>query len=80
MNSEPVISAQMISAFVGAFIGLLVAFNVPVSNEQREAVLTFIPPAFVLVTTFAGAVWARGRVTPVDKLKDNGITDPNLVG
>lgn len=52
------------AVFVGvlvALLNLLIAFGVPLTGEQREAIVAFATTALVL----AGALLVRSRVTPV---------------
>jgi len=58
MDAEPV----MVMAFVGALLGLLVAFNVPISSDQTDAIMRFVEAALPLVPPILAAVVARNRV------------------
>lgn len=53
IQSEPV----LLTTLVGAVIGLLVVFGVPITEEQKTAI--------VLVVTAVCALFARSQVTPV---------------
>lgn len=65
MNSEPVISANGIAAFVSAALVLLVSFGLNLSDEQKGAILGFV----VIVAPLAAAWWARRKVTPLSDPK-----------
>jgi hypothetical protein len=52
IQAEPV----LLTTLVATVIGLLVAFGVPIDDEQKTAVL--------LVVTAAAAIFARSQVTP----------------
>ena len=58
MDTEPV----MVMALVGAFLGLLVAFNVPVTADQTSAILKFVEAALPFLPVVLGAMVARNRV------------------
>lgn len=49
MQKEPAITVATVTAFVTAIIGLLVAFGVDVSEDQRNAILGVIGPAFLII-------------------------------
>ena len=49
MQKEPAITVATVTAFVTAVIGLLVAFGLDISTEQRDAILGVIGPAFVVI-------------------------------
>ena len=53
LRDEPV----LVTTFVGALLGLLVVFGVPISDEQKTAII-------VLITAVL-AIFARSKVTPV---------------
>lgn len=52
IESEPV----LVTTLVGAVIGLLVVFGVPITDQQKTAI--------VLVVTAVLALFARSQVTP----------------
>ena len=58
MEVEPV----MVMAFVGSLLGLLVAFNVPITGDQTSAILRFVEAAIPFIPVLIGAVVARNRV------------------
>lgn len=59
MKTEPVISTATITAAVSAVIGVLVAFGVPLTDDQKIAVLALVGVAAPLVV-----ILARKYVTP----------------
>lgn len=59
MKTEPVISTATITAAVSAVIGVLVAFGVPLTDDQKVAVLALVGVAAPLVV-----ILARKYVTP----------------
>lgn len=60
MNHEPLVTTATITAAVTAVIGLLVAFGIPLTDEQQTAILAVVS---VLAPLIVAAV-ARGKVTP----------------
>lgn len=60
IKDEPVIAATL--AMLGSLIGLLAVFGVEISQEQKEAILTFAGTVLVL------AALLRSRVTPNHKV------------
>ena len=73
MKYEPLISISSIVAAATAIIALLVAFGVPINEDQKVAILGFVgvlAPVIVALVT-------RGRVTPnaavVEGLNSSGI-------
>lgn len=63
LANEPV----MISTFVGAVFGVLIAFNVPVTEQQQSTVIALV----VSIGALLGAFIARSQVTPTSKLNSN---------
>lgn len=59
MQNEP----ALIAGGVGAVLALLIAFGVPITPEQKLAVLGIVAPAYALFSAF----WVRARVAPVAK-------------
>ena len=57
MNNEP----ALIVGAITALLVLLVSFGVPISAEQKEAIVGFANAALILI----GAVIIRQNVTPV---------------
>lgn len=56
-------------ALVAEVIGLLIAFGVDVTPDQRTAILGVIAAAGVLAS-LAGAWWSSRRVTPLSSPRD----------
>jgi hypothetical protein len=71
MKNEPVLTAVI--ALVAATVGLLVAFGVHVTPEQRSAI-----EAWVVAAVSVG-VYVRSKVTPAAK-KASASPAPNSVG
>lgn len=63
MKNEPAITVGSITAVVAALLALLVAFGLPLSNDQQQAILGFVSVAAPVVA----AVLIRRKVTPTDK-------------
>lgn len=63
MKSEPVLVRSGITA-AGAILVLLVAFNVPITQEQQDAILAALGP----VALFVLGLWSRVAVTPNRKV------------
>lgn len=61
MKSEPVVTVASITAAVAALIGVLVAFGVPLTDDQQKALLGLV----AVVAPLVAAVIARRKVTPV---------------
>lgn len=71
MSNEPLVTAAVIAAVIGAFITLLKAFGVPLSADQQAAISSFV----VVVAPLLTAWYARSRVTPLTKPRDeDGVT------
>lgn len=60
MKTEPLVTLASITAGATALLGLLVAFGVPLTEEQQVAVLAVVAVAAPFVVALAG----RGQVTP----------------
>lgn len=60
MKSEPVLTVASLTSLVTALVALLVAFGVPLSDDQQKALLGL---AAVVAPIVAAAI-ARRRVTP----------------
>lgn len=63
MKREPLFSVASLTAAATAVLGLLIAFGVPLTDDQQSAVLGVIAVA----APFAVAAWGRRKVTPVTK-------------
>jgi hypothetical protein len=64
MNREPVLTAVTAGAIVAALLQLLIAFGLPISDEQTKAVLAFVG---VVAPVVLAALYARSRVSPTDR-------------
>lgn len=63
-ENEPLITVSVIVAIGAAIVGLLVAFGVPLTDEQKSAVTTAIIVAAPLLVAWI----ARGKVTPTNNV------------
>lgn len=61
MNREPVLTVASITSLVAAVIALLVAFGLPLTNDQQNAILGVVALASPLVV----AAFSRPKVTPI---------------
>ena len=59
LRNEPVVSAAVITALVGALLRLLIAFGIDISSDQVEAILDLV----TLAAPIIGALIARRFVT-----------------
>jgi hypothetical protein len=59
MKNEPVIVRAAIT-LAGAVVAVLVAFNVPITDQQQDAILGLVLAVAMVVL----ALWARSAVTP----------------
>lgn len=64
-DAEPVITASSIVALVAAVLALGIAFGLPVTDQQREAILGLV----AVVAPIAVAVLVRPNVTPNAKVQ-----------
>lgn len=60
MKNEPLITIATITAGFSALLGLLVAFNVPITEEQQVAIMAVV----AVVAPAAVGLIGRGLVTP----------------
>lgn len=63
-NGEPVVTSAVVVALVAALIGLLVAFGVNVTDEQKVAILGVVTIAAPLVLAWV----VRRKVTPTQNV------------
>lgn len=63
MKNEPIIVRAAVT-LAGAIIAVLVAFNVPITDQQQDAILGLIPAVAVVVLL----LWSRPAVTPNGKV------------
>lgn len=61
LEREPVALMGAVVSLLIAVLGALQAFDIPLSEVQKDALATVIQAAAVV----AGVVWARGKVSPV---------------
>lgn len=72
---EPVFNATILSEFVAAILSLLIAFNVAVTDDQRNAILGVA--AVVGTVFFGGNMIARNTVYSPDSVERlTGVKDP----
>lgn len=62
MKREPLVTIASITGIVAAVLGLLVAFGVPLTDDQEKALLGLA----AVVAPFIVAYFGRKRVTPVE--------------
>ena len=75
MSSEPVISTALVTALVTAVLGALVAFGVPLSDDQRNAILGLTAALMAIIV--GSGVFARNFVYSRDSVQElTGVKDP----
>lgn len=74
-DNEPAITAGSISALVAAAIALAVAFGLPITTEQKEAVLGLV----AVVAPIAVALLVRPHVVPQAKVDQVPIAKAALL-
>lgn len=62
MKREPLVNRASVVAAVTAVVGLLVAFGVPISAEEKAAVIGLV----AVVAPIVVAAITRHKVTPTD--------------
>lgn len=68
MNTEPVLTAQSITALISAGLVMLVALGViQLDDAQQGAIMAFA----IAAVNILFAVWARARVTPLANPRNN---------
>ncbi|GAB3750007.1 hypothetical protein [Microlunatus parietis] len=60
MNKEPAVILGVIGAAVAAVLGVLVAFNLPLTQDQQDAIMAAIGPVGLLIIALITRQW----VTP----------------
>ena len=65
MKNEPLLTVASITAIVAAVVGALVAFGVPLSEDQQTALLGLA----AVVAPFVVVYFARPKVTPNAKVQ-----------
>lgn len=63
MENEPVVTIASITAGAAALVALLVAFGLPVSEDQEKAMLGVVAVLAPIVASY----FQRKRVTPVHR-------------
>lgn len=66
MSEEPVITSATVVAFVTALLVLAVSFGLPVTEEQRAAIISVV----AIVAPFGVIWWARRETTPLVNARD----------
>lgn len=66
MNKEPLVTVSTITAIAAAVIGVLVAFAVPLTEDQQVAILALVGVLAPVVV----ALVVRPKVTPEAKAQD----------
>lgn len=77
MQREPILFKGGIVAFVTALLNLIVAFGVPLTEEQTAAILQMSGVISPVVVMFVTWWWARVDTTPLADPRD--ATDEPLV-
>jgi hypothetical protein len=80
MKNEPVLTAAVIVALGGAIVGLLVAFGVPITEEQRDAIERFLIIVAPIVLSLAAGLAVRQAVTPNAKIVEREVDGTVLAG
>lgn len=70
LDENPVITANLITTLSAAVIALLVAFGIPITLEQKAAILALLGILAPVVAT----IWARRKTTPLVNPKDSDGT------
>jgi hypothetical protein len=68
LQTEPVVTANLIAAAIGALLVAAVALGLLDWTEEQQAA---VMAAIVAVVNVLAAVWARSKVTPLAKPSDN---------
>lgn len=61
ISNEPVVTSATVVAFVTALLVLAVSFGLPVTEEQRAAIISVV----AIVAPFGVIWWARRETTPL---------------
>lgn len=72
IEKEPVATAGLFAGVVTAGIAVAISFGAPISVDQKAQLDAFV----AVVLGAAATVWARGKVTPVAKLRDKAVQTP----
>lgn len=68
MDNEPILTSTAIAAVVSALLAALVAFGVPLTEAQRNAVKDLVLVSFPIVAFLIAGIYARSKVTPTAKI------------
>lgn len=49
MQKEPALTVAVVVGFIGAVVTLLTAFNIDISEDQRNAIVGMVAPTFAFV-------------------------------
>ncbi len=79
MKTEPLITIGAISASIGAIIALLAAFNVNITDQQTQAILSAVTIIGPIITVIVGRnfVWSP---TSKDKAVNQAETSGYIAG
>lgn len=66
-NREPLITGAIVVSLVAAAVQLLVAFGIPVTPDQTQAIMGFVTILAPLVVAWI----VRGKVTPTADPRNN---------
>jgi hypothetical protein len=64
------LESPVVVGFVGAILALLVAFGLPLTDEQKKSILELAFPLYMLI----GAFVVRQKVVPVKTLEDANVS------
>lgn len=70
MQREPILVKGGVVAFVTAALNVGVAFGLPITEEQRAAILQISPFVFPWIVWIGTWAWARIDTTPLDDPRD----------
>ncbi len=69
-STEPVLTATAVATLASVLMGALVAFGLPLTQEQRDSVKELVLVGFPIAAFVVANVIARSKVTPVAKLEE----------
>lgn len=72
MQKEPALTVAVVTGFVTALVALLTAFNIDISEDQRNAIVGMVGPTFLLIVG-VGAIIRQFVFSPAgaQKLADD---------
>lgn len=73
-KSEPAITTATISALAAAVIALLVAFAVPISEQQQVAILGVVAVVAPVVVGFVTRTQVVPNASVVERVESDGVT------